>query len=110
MTTGQPQVSGWEAVIVPGSGKSFRENVKVFHEIGNESERDEANADAVPVDGTGAPLVTIDPHTGAYRPGSRALNYRSEPFMDRLDFAEDQKSGTYSSYTFGDRPTAPSGM
>ena len=24
---------------------------------------------------------------GAYRPGSRAINYRSEPFMDRLNFA-----------------------
>ena len=95
-TTGQPLLSGWEAIIVPGSGKSFRENVKIFHEIGNESERD------VPVDINGDPLPTIDPHTDAYRPGSRAINYRSEPFMNRLDFAEDQKSLVYGSYTFGD--------
>jgi FtsP/CotA-like multicopper oxidase with cupredoxin domain len=95
-TTGQSQISGWEAVIVPGTGKAFRENVKVFHEIGNESERN------VPLDFSGMPLPTIDPHTGAYRPGSRAINYRSESFMDRLNFADDQKSVVYGSYTFGD--------
>ncbi|MBI3241383.1 MAG: IPT/TIG domain-containing protein [Chloroflexi bacterium] len=96
MTTGQPLLSGWEAIIVPGSGKSFRENVKVFHEIGNESERN------IPVDINGNSLPTLDPHTGAYRPGSRAINYRSESFMDRLNVAEDQKSVVYGSYTFGD--------
>jgi manganese oxidase len=97
-TTGAAQVSGWEADIIPGdpAKKSFRENVKIFHEIGNESERN------VPVDITGLPLPTIDPHTGAYRPGSRAINYRSEPFMDRLNFAEDQKAVVYGSYTFAD--------
>ena len=44
------------------------------------------------MDVNGVVLPTIDPHTGAYRPGSRAIDYRSEPFMDRLNFAEDQKS------------------
>lgn len=95
-TTGAPQLSGWEADIIPAAGKAFREDVMMFHEIGNESERN------VPVDITGVALPTIDPHTGAYRPGSRAINYRSEPFMDRLNFAPDQKSVVYGSYTFGD--------
>lgn len=95
-TTGTPQLSGWEADIIPATGKSFRENVKIFHETGNESERN------VPVDVNGTALPTIDPHTGAYRPGSRAINYRSEPFMDRLNYAPDQKSTVYGSYTFGD--------
>ena len=96
-TTGLPQESGWEADIIPAAGVSFRENVKIFHEIGNESE-----TDFVPVDINGVPLPTIDPHTDAYRPGSRAINYRSEPFMARLDYAPDQKSTVYGSYTFSD--------
>jgi FtsP/CotA-like multicopper oxidase with cupredoxin domain len=95
-TTGLPQLSGWEAVIVPGVGKAFREDTQVYHEIGNESERN------VPVDINGNALPTIDPHTGAYRPGSRGINYRSEPFMDRLNFSEDMKSVVYGSYTFAD--------
>jgi hypothetical protein len=93
----QPLISGWEAIIVPGSGKSFRENVKIFHEIGNETE---------PIfEINGRSLPTNDPHTHSYRPGSRAINYRSEPFMDRLNLNPDQKSQTYGSYTFGDAPT-----
>ena len=53
--------------------------------------------------------------TNAYRPGSRALNYRSEPFFRRLQQLVGQgrdleairanESLTYSSYTFGDPPT-----
>ena len=96
-TSGLPQLSGWEADIIPATGKAFRENVKIFHEIGNESE-----TDTVPLGIDGLVLPTIDPHTDAYRPGTRAINYRSEPFMARLNFAEDQKSTVYSSYTFGD--------
>ena len=96
-TTGLAQESGWEADIIPASGASFRENVKIFHEIGNESE-----TDLVPVDISGVPLPTIDPHTDAYRPGARAINYRAEPFMARLDYAPDQKSTVYGSYTFSD--------
>ncbi len=102
MTTGQPQLSGWEAIIVPGNGrKSFRESVTVFHEIGNDSEGG-TEGGGIPVDIAGNNLPQIDPHTDAYRPGSRAINYRAEPFMDRLEYAQDQKAVVYSSYTFGD--------
>jgi len=97
MTTGQPLLSGWEAIIVPGTGKSFRENVKLFHEIGNDSE-----GSKVPLDINGNNLPLNDPHTGSYRPGSRAINYRSEPFMDRLNFFADQKAVVYGAYTFAD--------
>ncbi|MFL5680203.1 MAG: hypothetical protein ACJ77B_06345, partial [Chloroflexota bacterium] len=99
MTTGAAQRSGWEAIIVPGSGKSFRENVQAFHEIGNESERD---LNGGPLDLNGVALPTLDPHTGAYRPASRAINYRSEPFMDRLNQAPDEESQSYGSYMFAD--------
>ncbi len=54
------------------------------------------------MDITGGTLPVIDPLTHAYRPGSRAINYRSEPFMDRLEYAPEQKSVVYGSYTFGD--------
>src|SRR4029077_20809070 len=38
MTTGGPLESGWEATIVPGTGKpSFREFVQIYHEVGDES-------------------------------------------------------------------------
>lgn len=91
--------SGWEAVIVPGTGRpAFRENVVIFHEIGNEKEKVfDANNNALPLN---------DPHTHSYRPGARALNYRSEPFMNRLDENPDQKAVVYGSYTFGD-PVTP---
>ena len=65
--------------IVPGNGqKAFREYVQLYHEIGNEDLRRSRTSD-------GGDLPTVDPHTTAYRPGSRAINYRSEPFMNRLD-------------------------
>ncbi|HEY0581977.1 MAG TPA: multicopper oxidase domain-containing protein, partial [Chloroflexota bacterium] len=103
------QDSGWERTIQPGpqaasqgwcngfACPAFRENIKLHQDIGNESEpiRDRNN-NALP---------TVDPHTHAYRPGSRGLNYRSEPFMDRLNLNPDQKSQTYGSYTFSDPAT-----
>ena len=48
------------------------------------------------------------PVTTSYRPGSRALNYRSEPFMHRLevDALDRLKAYAYNSYTFGD-PSTP---
>jgi Big-like domain-containing protein/multicopper oxidase len=93
--------SGWERTIISGgSGKAFREAVQVWHEIGHENDR------AAVLDAQGQQLPLIDPTTKAYRPGTRAINYRSEPFMHRLERAGLQKSLTYSSYTFGDPPTA----
>src|SRR4051812_8509124 len=98
MDTGADQTSGWEASIVPGDGKkAFREYVQLYHEIGDEDFRIK-NAN-------GGDLPLVDPHTTAYRPGSRAINYRSEPFMNRLERADHQESGGYSSYPFGDPAT-----
>ena len=91
--------SGWEAIIRPAGGKEFRENVQLYHEIGNESETDAVQRK----DGSFLPLV--DPHTDAYRPGTRAMNYRSEPFFDRLERAPRQEAHAYGSYTFGDPAT-----
>jgi hypothetical protein len=92
------QDSGWEAMIVPpGPAKAFRENVQAYHEIGNESEDVfDKNNNALP---------RVDPHTESYRPGARAMNYRSEPFMDRLNIAPEQESLAYASYTFADPAT-----
>jgi len=93
-----PLDSGWEAIIVPGNGQAaFRENVQLYHEIGNEGE------DVFDKGGGGLPKV--DPFTESYRPGARAMNYRSEPFMDRLNFAPEQESQAYGSYAFSDPAT-----
>src|SRR4051794_23599967 len=89
--------SGWEAIIKPGSNVSFREYALLFHEIGDES-FDVVNA-------KGEQMPKIDPFTGAYRPGSRAMNYRSEPFIDRLKVNPDQESQAYGSYAFADPAT-----
>src|SRR3954470_9775271 len=98
MTTGEPVETGWQAMIVPGDGrKAFREYNLLHHEIGSEKES------VLRADGT--PLPRVDPHTEAYRPGTRAMNYRSEPFMNRLDKAPTEDSHGYSSYTFGDPAT-----
>ena len=58
-------------------GKSFREFVIMYHEIG-----DEAFTDIRDKDGKKLPL--IDELAGIYRPAARALNYRSEPFRNRM--------------------------
>jgi hypothetical protein len=89
--------SGWEATIAPAGKKAFRESALLFHEIGKENE-DIFTAD-------GHKLPTVDPHSDAYRPGTRAINYRSEPFMNRLDKAPKEESHGYASYTFGDPAT-----
>ena len=98
MTTGKPIESGWQAMIVPGDGhKAFREYNLVHHEIGTEKES--------VIGADGIPLPRIDPHTTAYRPGTRAMNYRSEPFMHRLDKAPLEDAHGYGSYTFADPAT-----
>jgi hypothetical protein len=94
----KPLDSGWEATIVPGTGRpSFREFVQIYHEVGGE------NFEISTKDGGKVPQV--DPITSSYRPDSRAMNYRSEPFMNRLAANEDQESQGYGSYTFGDPAT-----
>jgi manganese oxidase len=61
------------------------------------------------------PLPIIDPY-GAYGPGTKAINLRSEPFMKRFEMHDAlrdagelprgaDKSMSYSSYTYGDPPT-----
>ncbi|HEX2728595.1 MAG TPA: hypothetical protein VHM16_02505, partial [Rubrobacteraceae bacterium] len=105
LDSGNPVDSGWEASIVPGGATadpsddapSFREFAMLHHEIGNEKFKIKNDQ--------GGDLPTVDPHTDSYRPGSRALNYRSEPFMNRLDLDHEQKSLSYNSYTFGDPAT-----
>ncbi|MEY2400611.1 MAG: hypothetical protein QOJ08_722 [Ilumatobacteraceae bacterium] len=92
-----PIESGWEAVILPGEGMAYREDVQILHEIGNEKE--------VVLDKNNLPLPTVDPITEAYRPGSRGMNYRSEPFMDRLSLKPHEKAHSYASTVFGDPAT-----
>jgi FtsP/CotA-like multicopper oxidase with cupredoxin domain len=100
MVTGEPIDSGWQADIMPAKAKSFREYVQLYHEVGNEifdiPTTNPAEAPALP---------RVDPHTESYRPGARAINYRSEPFMNRLDKAPGEEAHGYSSYTFADPAT-----
>ncbi|MCW2598860.1 MAG: uncharacterized protein JWM02_689 [Frankiales bacterium] len=93
--------SGWEAIVRPIGNKEFRENVQLYHEIGNEK-NDPSNQ---PLTRTGEQVRFIDPHSDAYRPETRAINYRSESFMNRLDAAPEQEAHGYGSYTFGDPAT-----
>ena len=95
--------SGWQVIIDNGSGPDFREHVIFYHEIGDEAFR--------PLNKTGDFLPQRDPLTDAYRPGGRALNYRSEPFgIDEMHlqheyYGFEDESLAYSAYTFGDPPT-----
>jgi hypothetical protein len=96
--TGGSLESGWEAIISPGgSKKDFREYVPILHEIGNES------YDVMKRDGSVFPKISK--FTDVYRPGSRAINYRSEPFDNRVSTAHGTESLGYGSYTFGDPAT-----
>ena len=100
--SGLPIESGWQAMIVDPSGPAYREFALYYHEVGNEDTKiRDAHDGLVPV---------VDPLTNAYRPGTRALDYRSEPFSNRLalqaalDGTPDE-SLAYSSYAFGDPAT-----
>ncbi|MCH8061437.1 MAG: multicopper oxidase domain-containing protein [Chloroflexi bacterium] len=100
--TGKELLSGWAAIIRDPDGSDFREFAIVYHEIGDESYRH--------LDKNGEPVLDVDPYTGAYRPGARAINYRSEPFFNRMQLQSDafgaaDISMAYSSYTFGDPAT-----
>lgn len=113
--------SSWEAIIIDPNladrpdGKSFREFVVMYHELGHENFR------AI-FDFKGAILPHLDTAalSGVYRPGARALNYRSEPFRRRIELnnvvngpagtvgnINNGKPLSYSSYPFGD-PATPS--
>lgn len=98
--------SGWQMMIENGTGPDFREFVLIYHEVGDEAFR--------PVNKHGDFLPQRDPLSDAYRPGARALNYRSEPFginnmhVQHEYFGFEDESMAYSSYTFGDAaPTIP---
>jgi hypothetical protein len=98
--------SGWQVMIKNGTGPDFREFVLIYHEVGDEAFR--------PVNKKGEFLPQRDPLTDAYRPGGRAINYRSEPFginnmhVQHEYFGFEDESMGYSSYTFGDpSPTIP---
>jgi hypothetical protein len=100
--TGSALQTGWSAIIQPPQGSAFREFAIYYHEIGDERYRHLNKA--------GQLVAQVDPYTGSYRPGDRAINYRSEPFMNRLDLQEKtigkfDKSAPYSSYAFGDPAT-----
>ena len=108
--TGQPIPFGWgwEATIVPGGGKkAFRESNLLHHEVGDEKYIIPSTSRDVSPAGTESTLPVKDPSTTSYRPASRALNYRSEPFMHRLqvDNLDRLKAYAYNSYTFGDPAT-----
>jgi len=93
--------SNWEAIIVPPATHfqpPFREYVLMYHEIGNE------DFDEI-LDAKGDDLPVVDDLAGIYRPAARAINYRSEPFRNRLMLKETAKSHGYGSYTFGDPAT-----
>ncbi|MBA3964988.1 MAG: multicopper oxidase domain-containing protein [Nitrospirales bacterium] len=98
--------SGWQVMIDNGDGPDFREFVLIYHEVGDEAFR--------PVNKHGDFLPQRDPLTDAYRPGARALNYRSEPFginnmhVQHEYFGFEDESMAYDAYTFGDAaPTIP---
>jgi hypothetical protein len=98
--------SGWQVMVENGTGPDFREFVLIYHEVGDEAFR--------PVNKHGDFLPQRDPLTDAYRPGARAINYRSEPFginnmhVQHEYFGFEDESMAYSSYTFGDAgPTIP---
>jgi FtsP/CotA-like multicopper oxidase with cupredoxin domain len=113
-----PLASGWDAVIQMPSGPSFREFTLLFHEIGDEGYRQIMEKDATTCStangevqtASGCELPVVDPFTGAYRPCSKAINYRSECFYERLltlknhGFLPDE-SQTYGSYMNGDMAT-----
>ncbi|MBI4288922.1 MAG: multicopper oxidase domain-containing protein, partial [Chloroflexi bacterium] len=99
--TGQPLKSGWEAMIVDPNGRDFREDTIMYHEFGDESFN---------MKDAGGGSLPLNDFLGVYRPGSRALNYRSEPFFRRQELAEEvlgheDESQSYGYYMFGDPAT-----
>jgi Multicopper oxidase len=119
--TNQPLASGWDATIQMPSGPSFREFNLLFHEIGDEGYRQimeksgapcETSQNEVPVTTpiAGCELPVVDQFTNAYRPCSKAINYRSECFFER-ELAQlragfkPNEADDYGAYTNGDMAT-----
>ena len=131
--------SSWQAMIQPPTGPAFREFTIMYHEVGDENYNvrrpvnDPLRPPSPTGDGLGAPGPMVDSgipsdtnkdpgSTDSYRPGSRAINYRSEPFWRRMQWVDniahptvtgpalptlvkDKKGLGYSTYTFGDPAT-----
>ena len=110
-TTGDELRSGWAAVIRDPSGSDFREFAIYYHEIGNEAFTIQNKSGSTGFSLAGGRAVPfVDEFTGAYKPGGRPINYRSEPFMNRMQLQLDETgifdaSLACSSYTFGDPAT-----
>jgi manganese oxidase len=123
--------SNWEAMVQAPGQPTFREFAILYHEVGDEDFNlrrplREGGNNLPMVDTAGANVVAPElggGGTNAYRPGSRALNYRAESFFRRLQLdagiiadeggnatdarqrQKDNKSLSYSSYTYGDPAT-----
>jgi len=100
--TGKEMKSGWMAMIEDPNGPNFREFTVIYHEVGDESFK--------PLERNGEPIAQRDMLIDVYRPGSRALNYRSEPHGTRLALMKERhgftdESQAYGSYMFGDPAT-----
>lgn len=126
--------TGWQAIIQcprdreecirPDGSKvpDFREFALIYHEIGDEGNESIIRGSATDSTKTLDQLIDDLPQLGqVYRSSGRAINYRSEPFLNRLqidrgksnvtttdggkkDFRQ-KKSLAYSSYSFGDPAT-----
>ena len=101
-STGREVSTGWAAVVVTPHRPAFREFALYYAEVGDETYQ--------PLDRHDRPLPQAETLSGAYRVGARTINYRSEPFFDRLSL-QLQRTGrvddsvAYSSYSFGDPAT-----
>src|SRR2546429_9981434 len=95
--------SGWQAIIQNGAGPDFREFVIIYHEVGDEAFR--------PDNKKGDFLPQRDPLTDTYRPGGRALTYRSEPsgispmHQQHENFGFEDESMEFTPDTSGSEPT-----
>ncbi len=91
--------NSWDAMVTSPGEPTFREFTIMYHEVGDENfnvRRPPREVGSVGVgadpDGNGPTLPMVDvaaaaaggATTNVYRPASRALNYRSEPFFRRL--------------------------
>ena len=102
-----PATSGWQVMIKNGTGPDFREFVLYYHEVGDEAFR--------PLNKKDDFLPQRDPLTDAYRPGGRAINYRSEPFginnmhvqHEYFGFEDESMVWTLSGHTFWTERYAP---